>query len=105
MSNPDKPVDLLNCDKNLREKKEWTPDGPLKIDLDPLKPRFQTFQGPWTPFIWSLAPTLGEGKRSLSLSLCFSLGSLASRLMIILKSLDTFNRIQVQAQLSQTRPI
>ena len=30
MSNPDKPADLLNCDKNLREKK----NGPL---MDPLK--------------------------------------------------------------------
>ena len=49
MSTPDKPADLLNFDKNLRKKKEWTPDGPLKIDLDPLKPRFQTLQGSMDP--------------------------------------------------------
>ena len=45
MSNPDKPADLLYFDKNLRKKK----NGPLKIDLDPLKPRFQTFRGSIDP--------------------------------------------------------
>ena len=49
MSNPDKPTNLLNFDKNLREKKNGPLMDPLKIDLDPLKPRFQTFQGSMDP--------------------------------------------------------
>ena len=35
--------------QEFKGKKEWTTDGPLKIDLDPLKPRFQTFQGSMDP--------------------------------------------------------
>ena len=57
VSNPDKPADLLNVNKNLREKK----NGPLKIDLDPLKPRFQTFQGSMDPIHMEPGANLGHG--------------------------------------------